>query len=185
MFFFLASVAPEVRAVLARSAAACPRCGAPADAVELQQVLRVFALPVWRWGRRRGLACPACGLVASVDPDQLAAGQWPPRPPPPLPRDAAMDLRCPSCGASLAPNFKYCPHCGKPRRFTAKSVLSFRKRPGCAGPHNSTACWFSSNMQPCCLLLAAAMGQLCKCGLIASPGCAPAKELKAGLISCL
>eukprot|EP00850_Spirogloea_muscicola_P017969 SM000159S01800 [mRNA] locus=s159:189696:190784:- [translate_table: standard] len=181
MFFFLASVAPEVRAVLARGAAACPRCGAPADAVELQQTLRVFALPVWRWGRRRGLACPSCGLVAAVDPNQLAAGQWPPRPPPPPPLpEAAADLRCPSCGALLAPNFKYCPQCVRQYGSSTCRAGASCRRSGRTAP--LLGMLLSSDMQQCGLLLAAAKGQMRKCQLhhLVVP---MQTELKAGRLS--
>lgn len=115
MFFFVGSFTHEAGRVLQRGAVACPVCRAPADIAEVDRVLRVFFLPVWRKREKwPEVVCRSCGFQMPLPQyerlAQDAAAQRSLRQPPPPP--SAPELSCPVCSAPLDFGFRYCPRCG-------------------------------------------------------------------------
>eukprot|EP00245_Coleochaete_scutata_P012031 TRINITY_DN4577_c0_g1_i1.p1 TRINITY_DN4577_c0_g1~~TRINITY_DN4577_c0_g1_i1.p1 ORF type:complete len:117 (-),score=10.27 TRINITY_DN4577_c0_g1_i1:524-874(-) len=112
MFFaFIASVAPEVGRILGRASAQCPRCSSQMVLAECKTVLRVFFVPVWKWGAdEMTVLCEQCGFTMPYDKlkqlnEEMRLGQqqtwerWP-------------QQQCGTCGAPCSPGFRFCPNCG-------------------------------------------------------------------------
>ncbi len=121
MFFMIGCYPKETQLSFSQQLA-CPRCGR-LGRVEVWmtcQVLMLFFLPVFRFGRRYtvrmaccGASCPISerlgreierGTVTRLDPSMLDFSQSGPR-----------MRRCPACGYQTEEDFAYCPKCG--RRF--------------------------------------------------------------------
>ncbi|XP_020098613.1 uncharacterized protein LOC109717305 [Ananas comosus] len=66
-FFFVGGLEQSVGRVLKEGAGRCVRCGAVADLVETEKVLKLFFVPVWRWpSEAPAYYCRACDR--GVDP---------------------------------------------------------------------------------------------------------------------
>ncbi|XP_072999754.1 uncharacterized protein [Typha latifolia] len=104
-FFFVGGLEQGVGRVLKEGAGRCIRCGSMADLVEMEKVLKLFFVPVWRWpSKSPAFYCRDCNLVFphSLPP---SAGEG----------DASYfprDLRCQSCARAVDPKFRFCPFCG-------------------------------------------------------------------------
>ncbi|KAK9079901.1 hypothetical protein SSX86_001575 [Deinandra increscens subsp. villosa] len=95
-FFFVGGVTQEVRQVLKQEAGRCINCRSPADLVDINNVLKLFFVPVWRWpGKHQLMHCNSCGLFfpPSFSPD-------------------FQSLRCQFCSREVDSDFRFCPFCG-------------------------------------------------------------------------
>lgn len=103
MFFLVGGISPKT-VVLDPAARRCPACGLfQARLQRVDHYLNLFFIPLWRV--KKGvplLVCSRCGTLS--DPNAGAA-------------DAAAppSATCSRCGRALAPDFRYCPHCGQRR----------------------------------------------------------------------
>ncbi|CAA6663814.1 unnamed protein product [Spirodela intermedia] len=60
-FFFVGGVEQQVARVLKEGAGRCFACGSQADLVEVEKVLKLFFVPVWRWpGKDPAMRCENC-----------------------------------------------------------------------------------------------------------------------------
>ena len=101
MFFLVGGISPKT-VVLDASARRCPACGLfQARLQRVDHYLNLFFIPLWRVKKGEPLlVCNRCGTLSPPD----AAAQ---------PASAAET--CAHCGQPLAPDFRYCPHCGARR----------------------------------------------------------------------
>lgn len=101
MFFFIGGVQPKT-ITLDETPKLCPACGlAQARLRRIDDYLSLFFIPLFPVKRGEPvLICDRCGAVS--DPDQTLRKTYP-----------TTEIRsCPKCGASIEPQFNYCPHCG-------------------------------------------------------------------------
>lgn len=124
-FFFFGGVSQEVRNVIEKGVAACPRCDSEASLVNYDNVFRAFFIPIWRWsGDNPAVACDSCTFIQPLEQftrlQEAALKRFKPPPTPiPLPSRERQDwtpsapaLRCWSCSSPVDLGFKFCPQCG-------------------------------------------------------------------------
>ncbi|OAY82877.1 hypothetical protein ACMD2_06314 [Ananas comosus] len=107
-FFFVGGLEQSVGRVLKEGAGRCVRCGAVADLVETEKVLKLFFVPVWRWpSEAPAYYCRACDLVSPLSlplfpsADHGGAGEL-----------LGREPRCRACDRGVDPQFRFCPFCG-------------------------------------------------------------------------
>ncbi len=122
-FFFFGGVTQEVRNVLEKGFAVCPRCGGSSDLVEYDNVFRAFFIPLWRWsGDNPAIACETCGFLMPVSRTLQEASLKSFKLPPATSRRRQHDwtptapmILCWSCSSPVDPSFRFCPQCGSPQ----------------------------------------------------------------------
>ncbi len=102
MFFFIGGISPRIKK-LDDLPGICPRCGQAAlRRVRVDHYLGLFFIPLFPVKKGRTVRlCENCGLEIPED----------------APTQASYDTRlagtCPGCGQKLAPEFRFCPYCGR------------------------------------------------------------------------
>ncbi len=105
MFFFIGGLSPRVKK-LNGPPGVCPRCGAVALCrVRVDHYLSLFFIPFFpvRKGQPE-LICESCGLEIPESNHQGGS---------PEDRHSRSGPACPGCGRPLAPEFRFCPFCGR------------------------------------------------------------------------
>jgi hypothetical protein len=121
LFLILASTGRDTKEIGKAFPSVCPACG---SSCSLQisvryRTLRLFFIPVFRWGVEYIASAPCCGAVFSleakegrafrrgkkrdIDPALLQGAPSPPE-------------MCHVCGSYLLPGANYCLNCGNPVR---------------------------------------------------------------------
>jgi len=102
MFFFIAGIQPRT-ITLNRQARMCPSCGYPGASLKrVDHYLSLFFIPLFPV--KRGSAFLACDRCNNKFNEQGA----------PYYAEARTNTgNCPGCGKTIAPDYFFCPHCGK------------------------------------------------------------------------
>lgn len=110
MFFFFA-ITQRQREV-DQQRISCPSCqnSEMAHVFEVYQVLMIFFIPVWKWGRRYIVRFEDCGSVYEWQKTTDTI-QWEDLK---LLQKGSSSKICPYCLSSIDASYTYCPHCGKP-----------------------------------------------------------------------
>lgn len=99
---FIAGITPKIKR-LDENPRKCPGCGQhQASLKRVDHYLNLFFIPVLRV--KKGdpfVLCDACYKVSPRHGDKSFSGS------------SRTQQPCPSCGRELAPNFQFCPFCGK------------------------------------------------------------------------
>ncbi|CAA7400312.1 unnamed protein product [Spirodela intermedia] len=113
-FFFVGGVEQQVARVLKEGAGRCFACGSQADLVEVEKVLKLFFVPVWRWpGKDPAMRCENCRSIfpssfslppagATGEESSAAAAS----------SGLSPLLKCYSCDRPVERGFRFCPFCG-------------------------------------------------------------------------
>jgi hypothetical protein len=121
LFLFLASAGRETKEIGKAFPGVCPACG---SSCSLQisvryNTLRLFFIPVFRWGVEYVASAPCCGAVFSLDAEEGRAfrrGEKRDIDPAFLQGVLSPPERCHVCGTYLLPGANYCLNCGNPVR---------------------------------------------------------------------
>jgi len=102
MFFFIGGVQPKT-VLIDRQARSCPACGHfEIHQKRVDHYLSLFFIPLFPVKRGTAfLICEKCNTI--IDEHGYSTGFERPM----------REQRCPSCGRKVAPDFTFCPYCGK------------------------------------------------------------------------
>lgn len=112
-FFFVGGVEQQVARVLKEGAGRCFACGSQADLVEIEKVLKLFFVPVWRWpGKDPAMRCESCRSIFPPSFSLPPAGEESSAAPAASPPRLSPLLKCYSCDRPVERGFRFCPFCG-------------------------------------------------------------------------
>ncbi len=125
MFFIgIFGIEQANRAIGVHNNIICPACGhlTNLELFKSYTYLHVFFIPTFRWDVQYRARAACCGQWFAVEPEtgrQFASGGQPDIQAghlDPLGRRSPDGRQaCVHCGADVDANFRYCPHCGRPR----------------------------------------------------------------------
>jgi RNA polymerase subunit RPABC4/transcription elongation factor Spt4 len=102
MFFFIGGIQPKT-VLIDKQARSCPACGHfEINQKRVDHYLSLFFIPLFPVKRGTPfLICENCNTI--IDEHGYSKGVERPM----------REQRCPSCGRKVAPDFTFCPYCGK------------------------------------------------------------------------